>query len=517
MEKGELAARIALLKPLRLRLEVPLEGPYTRLMRRPAPEVECLGSGNTIAIVRATRIGEPAPLYPAVVSCYYVRRGNKRQLTPEDFQDYERAGQVLEENALDQQVKLHYLLVPVGYVQLPTEKWVSGLTARLTPWSEKAVERWRCQIRRSIWLNVVRVYRCDELTLKTAPSNKLAPRIPPLRLSGLKPVLNDEAFAEKLEGLLEEVGQNSGPMTTRYSQNSASGMGEEKQEYGGGINSVYSREDFAAETGFDQARLRDWEQRLERKKQVILYGPPGTGKTFVAERLARRLTSGGRGFGDLIQFHPSYAYEDFIQGIRPRTEAGGVVYELAEGRFLEFCRRAQALDAKTPCVLIIDEINRANLAQVFGELMYLLEYRDRRIALSGGGEWFRIPSNVYLIGTMNTADRSIALVDQALRRRFSFIRMKPDLDVLDRFLKKCGYPSQNLMAVVEEINRGIDPDCQLGISFFMKEPEGLRQVLPQIWQGEIEPYLEEVFYDQPEKMEGFRWSTLGKTRLQEWV
>src|SRR5690606_11871441 len=127
---------------------------------------------------------------------------------------------------------------------------------------------------------------------------------------------------------------------------------------------------------------------------------------------------------------PSYAYEDFMQGIRPQSKDGRLEYPLVPGRFLDFCERARSRDGR--CVLVIDEINRADLSRVFGELMYLLEYRDREVPLSGG-QRFSIPSNVRIIGTMNTADRSIALVDYALRRRFAFLRLSPNFHVLRRY------------------------------------------------------------------------------------
>jgi 5-methylcytosine-specific restriction protein B len=128
---------------------------------------------------------------------------------------------------------------------------------------------------------------------------------------------------------------------------------------------------------------------IERKGQAILYGPPGTGKTFIAEQLAKHLIGGGNGFSELVQFHSAYSYEDFIQGIRPQSQDGELKYSLAPGRFIEFCKKAESCEGL--CVLIIDEINRANLAQVFGELMYLLEYRDKKIRLAGSSELFGIP------------------------------------------------------------------------------------------------------------------------------
>jgi 5-methylcytosine-specific restriction protein B len=275
--------------------------------------------------------------------------------------------------------------------------------------------------------------------------------------------------------------------------------------------------DFEQDTGFAAATIEAWQKRLLRKMHVVLQGPPGTGKTYVAERLARLLVSETTGAWDVLQFHPSYAYEDFIQGIRPQVISGGLTYQIEPGRFLQFCRKAEQRVDGTPCVLIIDELNRANISRVFGELMYLLEYRDKRVPLSMGGEEFQIPKNVYVIGTMNTADRSIALVDHALRRRFSFIHLGPAYDVLERRLKRDGLPSESLIAVLRAVNREIDDrNFEIGISFFMKDGPSLRGALEEIWQGEIEPYLEEYFYDQPQKVDAFRWEKLLTRSLSDW-
>ncbi len=232
-------------------------------------------------------------------------------------------------------------------------------------------------------------------------------------------------------------------------------------------NPAYSLPQLAEDTGFNQTELTRWVRAIERKKQAILYGPPGTGKTFIAEKLAQHLVGGGDGFVDLVQFHPAYAYEDFIQGLRPQARPeGGLDYPLLPGRFLEFCQKAQT--RQDGCVLIIDEINRANLARVFGELMYLLEYRERQIPLAGGGV-LQIPANARLIGTMNTADRSIALVDHALRRRFAFIALPPNYEVLRRYHQQhqTGFPVGGLVCPLAPLKRGIGgPHYGGGITFF---------------------------------------------------
>ncbi|MHC5615236.1 MAG: McrB family protein [Nostoc sp.] len=221
------------------------------------------------------------------------------------------------------------------------------------------------------------------------------------------------------------------------------------------------------ETGFTEAELGRWIRTINRKKQVILSGSPGTGKTFIAEHLAKHLIGGSNGFSELLQFHPTYSYEDFIQGIRPQSQDGQLTYPLLPGSFLKFCKEAEYHQGT--CVLIIDEINRANLAQVFGELMYLLEYRDREIPLAGGNR-FRIPKNVRIIGTMNTADRSIANIDHALRRRFAFIELSPNHDVLRSYHLKTGFAVEGLINILQQLNQAIaDKNYEIGISFFLTD------------------------------------------------
>ena len=265
----------------------------------------------------------------------------------------------------------------------------------------------------------------------------------------------------------------------------------------------------AQETGFDETELIRWIHALNRKGQTIIQGPPGTGKTFIAERLAKHLIGGGDGFSDIIQFHPAYTYEDFIEGLRPITQNGQLTYSIVPGRFLEFCEKAEVCE--DICVLIIDEINRANFSQVFGELMYLLDDRQdtARFITLASGKLFRIPANVRIIGTMNTADRSIALVDNALRRRFAFIPVYPNYEVLRQYhhREETGFPVDKLTSILEDVNRAINnKHYELGISFFLTKT--LAEDIQDIWQMEIEPYLEEYFFDNLEKMDEFLWENI---------
>lgn len=273
------------------------------------------------------------------------------------------------------------------------------------------------------------------------------------------------------------------------------------------LNAEYSIQDIVNETGFTEDQVQRWISAVDRKKQCILYGPPGTGKTYLAERIGKHLLSGGNGIIDLVQFHPSYAYEDFMQGLRPQVKAdGNLEYRNIPGRFIEFCREASK--AEGPSVLIIDEINRANLSSVFGELMYLLEYRDKKIPLAGGRK-FSIPANVYIVGTMNTADRSIALVDHALRRRFAFIHLAPDYRILEVYHEResTGFDVSGLVGVLKDVNNAInDRNYELGITFFL-DPD-IEEHMEDIWKLEIEPYLEEYFFDKPDQAYKYKWQNV---------
>ena len=247
---------------------------------------------------------------------------------------------------------------------------------------------------------------------------------------------------------------------------------------------------------------RDWLQEaidlLADKGQIVLYGPPGTGKTFVALALAEELTRDGGDFR-IVQFHPSYSYEDFVGGFRPVEDDGahGVRYQRTNGPLRELATAAAA-DPRHPYVLIIDEINRGNIPKIFGELLFLLEYRLKAVRLQYWPEEpFSLPPNLFVIGTMNTADRSIALVDAALRRRFYFFeftpRAEPVRSVLAKWLKRHQQDSEAadlLAALNEEI---ANDEVAIGPSYFMTDPDAGPD-LERIWQRAIMPLLDEYFY-----------------------
>lgn len=242
---------------------------------------------------------------------------------------------------------------------------------------------------------------------------------------------------------------------------------------------------------------RELVQLLQDRRQVILYGPPGTGKTYLAQEVAEELA--GKDHVTLVQFHPSYAYEDFFEGYRPTSGVdGSVELQLVSGPFRKVVDLARA-NPSEPYFLIIDEINRANLAKVFGELYFLLEYRDRTIDLlySSGdsGPGFSLPANVYIIGTMNTADRSIALVDSAMRRRFAFLSLHPEDERLDSvlraWLRDRNLPEDRADLLVELNRRIQDKDFKIGPSYLMNATVRSDGGLDRIWRTSILPLLEE--------------------------
>jgi 5-methylcytosine-specific restriction protein B len=259
-------------------------------------------------------------------------------------------------------------------------------------------------------------------------------------------------------------------------------------------------EEFAAQMLLDRAELAKIADLLWERKQTVLYGPPGTGKTYLATKLADHLTE--EGAVKLVQFHPSYTYEDFFEGFRPEPGGSGTLtFTLRPGPFRAFAEAAED-NKTTPYILIIDEINRANLAKVFGELYFLLEYRDQQISLQySPDKEFTLPQNLFLIGTMNTADRSIARIDAAMRRRFQFIELHPDVPpvqgLLHRWLASRGLPAEAGL-LLDELNRRIeDSDAAIGPSYLMDERIYHRaDGLDRVWQYQLMPLLEDLFYGQ---------------------
>ncbi|MBD8043359.1 AAA family ATPase [Arthrobacter sp. Sa2BUA2] len=268
-------------------------------------------------------------------------------------------------------------------------------------------------------------------------------------------------------------------------------------------------EDLAEALLMEKEDLQEVVGLLQTRNQIVFYGPPGTGKTFLAGKIARYLAGEEHtNHVTTVQFHPSYAYEDFFEGYRPvKGTDGQVSFALTPGPLRRIAADAAANRGK-PYFLIIDEMNRGNLAKVFGELYFLLEYRDQKIDLQyNSAERFVLPPNLFIIGTMNTADRSIAMVDAAIRRRFAFVELHPQegmtSGLLERFLEARGLdsrPAQLLNALNAEIAME-DRDLMIGPSYFMKEHSGSAGGLKQLWKYELLPLLEEHYYGRMSRPE----------------
>ena len=261
--------------------------------------------------------------------------------------------------------------------------------------------------------------------------------------------------------------------------------------------------------------LHQIETLLSDKRQVIFQGPPGTGKTYVARKLAAHL-AGSPERVTLVQFHPSYAYEDFVRGFRPTLlDDGQPGFKLTDGPLLRAAE--QARDNKDEKhFLIIDEINRGQIAKVFGELYFLLEYRDSEMNLQYSDKLFSLPENLYIIGTMNTADRSIALVDLALRRRFYFVDFHPDDEPIKGVLRRWTEDKASGMGwvagVVEQANKLLqeDRDAAIGPSYFMKD--GLDdETVERVWKHSVRPYIAELLHGQPDRLDDFNLDRLRRS------
>jgi len=247
--------------------------------------------------------------------------------------------------------------------------------------------------------------------------------------------------------------------------------------------------------------------------QVVLAGPPGTGKSWIAQAMARFLTEDDPSRWRLVQFHPSYSYESFVEGLRPVADRGQITFQVTPGVVLRMAQQAMAHDG--PHVLVIDEMNRANLPKVLGELMFLFEYRDQRMDLQYSTD-FQLPSNLQFIGTMNTADRSIRAIDIALRRRFDVFECPPDVGVLERYYRIPAHENHvpdlltGFVALNDALTQQLDRHHTIGQSFLMAAsmtPDRLER----IWTRKIYPLIEEYFFDMPDVAERFRIGTFWKS------
>lgn len=334
-----------------------------------------------------------------------------------------------------------------------------------------------CHIRRVRWMDKGEWEHPDQYVMKT--------------LTDMTPYTD---FLKKMQALFDE-GKPEDSLDA----------GEEAAAY-----DPYTAEDFLQDVYMDEERYQTLKALLLTKKNVILQGAPGVGKTFAAKRLAYSIM-GEKDTSrvQMVQFHQSYSYEDFIMGFRP-TESG---FTLKKGVFYEFCRKAAEDDR--PYFFIIDEINRGNLSKIFGELFMLIESDKRGVELQllYADEQFSIPSNIYIIGMMNTADRSLAMLDYALRRRFAFFEMPPAFSSagFQAYKAKINNVKFNrLVETVEHLNTEITEDDSLGEgfrighSYFCTNINISDEWLRSVVEFELIPLLKEYWFDEPAKVKD--WS-----------
>lgn len=329
---------------------------------------------------------------------------------------------------------------------------------------------------------------------------------------GERQVLSNDLLRERLDRYFPGDSLGMGQFLYWYVEQDAQPVVEEEADPIG---------DLADKMLVDRAFVADVVALLGDKKQVVFYGPPGTGKTYFARKLAEALVPDPER-RPVVQFHPSTSYEDFFEGYRPETDADGVMtYRLQRGPLAALAAQAAGAPGRRH-LMIIDEINRANLPKVLGELLFLFEYRDTPVrTLYRPDDPFELSKDIWFIGTMNTADRSIALVDAALRRRFHFIPFFPNhgpmAGLLDRWLEREGEPAW-IGDLVSQINDELErelggPHLQLGPSHFMKH--GLdTAVLRRIWEYDIEPFIEDQFFGDARRIDYFRFPQ-AMTRFRE--
>ena len=275
----------------------------------------------------------------------------------------------------------------------------------------------------------------------------------------------------------------------------------------------YTEQDFLNEVFMSKEDYTNLRNQLLFKKNIILQGAPGVGKTFSAKRLAYSIM----GKKDdtricMVQFHQNYSYEDFVEGYKPEDSG----FKLRKGIFYDFCTKAKN-NSNEEYFLIIDEINRGNLSKIFGELLMLIEkdYREEKMTLAYSAQEFYVPKNLHIIGMMNTADRSLAMIDYALRRRFSFFELKPGFES-DGFKKQKHLFDNDkynkLVSTIIELNKAIVKDDSLGAGFeighsylCLSDKEKLtNEWLNSVVLYDILPTLQEYWFDNKEAVK--RWT-----------
>lgn len=354
------------------------------------------------------------------------------------------------------------------------------------------------------------------------PSGSLRRLAYPCEKEITKPEINGEYVVETIVGsrtvseMYEYLKMNYGKnfLDEQNETVFASNLNEPEEEVSEkNENNPYTEEDFLKEVFWDEEQYKRCKHLLLNKKNIILQGAPGVGKTFIANRLAYAIMEEKDDSRiEIVQFHQNYSYEDFINGYRP-VESG---FELRDGIFYRFCKEAANHEEKE-YFFIIDEINRGNLSKIFGELLMLIEkdYRGKEIKLMYSQEPFSIPPNLYIIGMMNTADRSLSIIDYALRRRFGFIEVSPAFKSkgFKQYQNELNHEEFNkLVEKIIELNEEIKEDISLGRGFCIGhsylcgrnatsiDREWIRTVI----ECEIIPLIEEYWYDDLDRVEEWR-------------